>query len=128
MNIIHISDIHFGNVGLVYLKSELKRAIADFIKELGTENFVLVISGDITYQGSRKGFEEAKDFFNEIIYENNLDRNRILACPGNHDIIKMSLHGFHHLTILFTRLEETLFAISQITTLFLTLSTMCFFY
>jgi len=88
MNIIHISDIHFGNVDLIYLKSELKRAIADFIKDLGIENLVLVISGDVTYQGSRKGFEEANVFFNEIISENNLDRNRIFACPGNHDIIE----------------------------------------
>lgn len=85
MNIIHISDIHFGNPNGVYLKSALHRAIEDFIDEMGRDLF-LIISGDITYKGSKEGFEEAQAFFKEVITKNKLDKSRILACPGNHDI------------------------------------------
>jgi 3',5'-cyclic AMP phosphodiesterase CpdA len=89
MNIIHISDLHFGNPEPVYKKSELKQALVDFIMNFDTKHdFVLVISGDITFQGSDEGFESAKNFFNDVIKDCHILRDRILVCPGNHDIAK----------------------------------------
>lgn len=88
MNIIHISDLHFGNDDFVYTKSELKEAFLAFIAELDINNLILVISGDVTFKGSKKGFDDAKSFFNDIIHESGINRENILVCSGNHDICK----------------------------------------
>lgn len=66
----------------------MQKALTCFIGEVNANDFVLVISGDITFQGSKDGFTEAGEFFNQIINDNGIDRRRILACPGNHDIIQ----------------------------------------
>lgn len=111
MNIIHISDLHFGeHHESVYLKSDLKKALTNLIEEVGKEDFVLVISGDITFKGSSNGFRAAKDFFNDIITDRSLDRKRILVCPGNHDIIKNEPQRFKTLNefIYFLRKDNIL--------------------
>ena len=86
MNIIHISDIHFGNTASTFVRSDIKMALINFLKTIN-DNPVIVISGDVTYKGSKNGFDEAKKFFNYVINFGNLNRSRILACPGNHDLI-----------------------------------------
>lgn len=85
MNIIHISDIHFGNIASTFVGSDLKNALIKLLKTI-TDSPVIVISGDVTYKGSKNGFDEAKEFFNSVIESGNLNRSRILACPGNHDL------------------------------------------
>ncbi|MDD1606950.1 MAG: metallophosphoesterase, partial [Methylococcaceae bacterium] len=88
MNIIHISDLHFGNAEKVYQTSELTEAFLGLITTLGIRDLVLIISGDITFKGSEKGFKDAKTFFDDIISQSKIDRSRILVCSGNHDICK----------------------------------------
>jgi 3',5'-cyclic AMP phosphodiesterase CpdA len=89
MNIIHISDLHFGNEpNDTYKTSDLKRAFLEFIKKLDIDNLILVISGDITLKGKKQGFNNARGFFDDIIKQSNLDRKNIIVCPGNHDICK----------------------------------------
>jgi DNA repair exonuclease SbcCD nuclease subunit len=88
MNIVHISDLHFGNTENVYVTSALKDAFLELIATLGVSDLVLVISGDITFRGSEKGFKDANIFFNYIISHSKIDKTRILVCSGNHDICK----------------------------------------
>jgi len=85
MNIIHLSDVHFGNNGPTFVNESIKKPLVKLLNEIESP-VVLVISGDVTFKGSEAGFTEAKDFFDEILQSSNLDREHIIACPGNHDL------------------------------------------
>lgn len=86
MNIIHLSDVHFGNTESTFVNESIKSPLISLLNEIDSPT-VLVISGDVTFQGSKKGFAEAEEFFDEIIKSSNLERKHIIACPGNHDLI-----------------------------------------
>ncbi|MEH2402834.1 metallophosphoesterase family protein [Nostoc sp.] len=96
INIVHISDMHFGSQNFVYSTSELQNGINRVIDDIKDENLFLLLSGDITYQGTVKGFEEAKPFFDQIIRTNNLRRENILLCPGNHDKVRIEKIDFEY--------------------------------
>ncbi len=86
MNIIHLSDVHFGNTESTFINESIKKPLISLLNEIENPT-VLVISGDVTFKGSKEGFAEAEDFFGEIIQSGGLDREYIIACPGNHDLI-----------------------------------------
>jgi 3',5'-cyclic AMP phosphodiesterase CpdA len=85
MNIIHLSDVHFGNKESTFVNESIKKPLISLLNEIESPT-TLVISGDITFKGSKEGFTEAKNFFDEILQSNNLERKHIIACPGNHDL------------------------------------------
>jgi len=86
MNIIHLSDVHFGNQDSTFVNESIKKPLIDLLNEIESPT-VLVISGDVTFQGSTRGFAEAEEFFDEIRKSSGLEREHIIACPGNHDLI-----------------------------------------
>jgi len=63
--------------------------LIDFINNLNRPPIV-VISGDITFQGSGRGYEIAKEFFREIQARTSVKRHDFIICPGNHDIMRGS--------------------------------------
>lgn len=86
MNIIHLSDVHFGNKESTFVNESIKTPLISLLNEIERPT-VLVISGDVTFQGSKEGFAEAEEFFDEIRKLSGLEREHIIACPGNHDLI-----------------------------------------
>jgi len=88
MNIIHLSDVHFGNEDSTFVKENIKKPLISLLNDMDSPDVstVLVISGDVTFKGSKEGFVEAESFFDDIIKSSNLERKNIIACPGNHDI------------------------------------------
>lgn len=54
----------------------------------------MVVSGDITFRGNAAGYEQATDFFKETWLAHQGDKNRFLACPGNHDLCNTSFKDF----------------------------------
>jgi 3',5'-cyclic AMP phosphodiesterase CpdA len=84
INIIHLSDLHFGQDTFPYDIQNLKECLAGFIKQFN--NPIVLITGDITFKGRPQGYECATDFFNYFIKEKLVNRADILCCPGNHDI------------------------------------------
>lgn len=94
INIVHISDLHFGSEHLVHSIPELQNGISRLIKSIKDKNVFLLVSGDITYQGSRTGFEKARVFLDKIIKDNNIKRSNILLCPGNHDKVQEEKDDF----------------------------------
>lgn len=86
MKFLHISDIHFPTTNWNYIRDEYLNAFLQLIDEIHDPQLSLVISGDITTKGNARGYVEAAGFFNEIISQHKLPRERILLCPGNHDI------------------------------------------
>lgn len=91
IKILHLSDIHIKSV------QDFRKSFCDeILKSIDCreqiELFFIVLSGDITYSGTKSQFEVAEQF---IIYikseiQNKLciksEQIRILIVPGNHDI------------------------------------------
>ncbi|MEP7299450.1 MAG: metallophosphoesterase, partial [Burkholderiales bacterium] len=102
--IIHLSDIHFGSKpsekGPVamhrfrdddwerplheHLVSEFGGKSAHFKQE--HDRFILVVSGDLTYQGSREEFKQVFEFLDSVCKSLKIPRERVFLVPGNHDV------------------------------------------
>ena len=83
--IVHLSDLHFGEVDraadlYVQLLLELKK---DF--DLATFD-ALVISGDVANKSREEGYESALSFLGKITKKFDVGREKILIVPGNHDV------------------------------------------
>lgn len=95
INILHLSDFHFGiqpsvNYTTRYLEDR-KQAL-----ELFFENFdpvpkdwepdIIVISGDIGWAGKHSDYGKAlMDFLTQLLEKTNLSTDRLIVCVGNHD-------------------------------------------
>ncbi|MCH5274842.1 MAG: metallophosphoesterase [Lachnospiraceae bacterium] len=101
INILHISDLHFG-VGDSTSKKELyqhqrKEMIDCLISQLCAyqnrvgywKPDVVVVSGDLAFKGATREYDQyKKDFYEAIKKGFNIDEDCIVVCPGNHDIIR----------------------------------------
>lgn len=87
IHIFHLSDLHLDAKDSTYLVRSLKRNLLAQIQSAGTASTILVCTGDLTFQGSAKGLNLAKDFLLELLKEGSLDPKNLILCPGNHDMI-----------------------------------------
>lgn len=108
VNILHLSDLHFGiekNRTLTgkrqrFRQRELFKKLIDTLKDdasvpLNWKPDVVVISGDIAWSGDPEEYQEFNDeFLIPLMQALNLDIKRIITCPGNHDIIRDNAEGF----------------------------------
>lgn len=86
--IVHLSDLHFGNPDAHLRRSEVSKALDSLLYKVNAPTSFLIISGDIIFRGERKGYSEAVEVINAAIERHKLNRSNILVCPGNHDIVK----------------------------------------
>lgn len=95
MNILHLSDIHFGRNYPEYgiqdvfaekesILSELISCISNIEDRARPEH--IVVTGDIAWQGKHKDFEEAHDWFCRLLEVTGLCGKDITFCVGNHDV------------------------------------------
>lgn len=102
--LVHLSDIHFGhslkdgkNVDMHrFFDSENSQPLSQHItEELGSKHsrftneltrVQLIISGDLTYNGTKPEFEKAREFLDEVTRKLRLSKDRIHIIPGNHDV------------------------------------------
>ncbi len=110
MNIIHLSDTHFGNNQPAFDLQKLKDAMNSLRDLFVNQDTYLVISGDITFQGNSNGYTQAGQFFNDTWLSNRGERNRFLACPGNHDICDNSFQSFDTFLYAIRRNHDTDFS------------------
>ena len=74
MNILQISDLHFGPHYVAHVGEALLRAVEEL------ESDVIVVSGDFTQRAKRQQFQEARAFLDR------LPRRPTVVIPGNHDV------------------------------------------
>ena len=95
MNILHLSDIHFGrNFPRYRIKDSFERhdEILDELLELlaGLDDSKkpehIVFTGDIAWRGQKDEFDEALVFFRRLLDAVGLTGKNISFCVGNHDI------------------------------------------
>ncbi len=93
MDIIHLSDLHFGDTHAPFNERELSEALSKYIVD-HTENPILVLSGDITIKGQNSGYSRASTFIDNLVSLGGVSRNNLCFCPGNHDIVEGSFKAF----------------------------------
>jgi len=97
VNILHLSDLHFGKE---YIKTipqsdldkrdtTLKKLIEN-LKTISEENKdwkpdIIAISGDIGYAGKKEDYLLAKKWLINLLSELNLEGKNLIMSPGNHD-------------------------------------------
>lgn len=94
MNILHLSDIHFGrNYERYGIKDKFKdkdHMLAELIECIkNLEMFRpdhIVVTGDIAWYGKRDEYDEALVWFKQLLKEIGLTGRNITFCVGNHDV------------------------------------------
>ena len=86
--IVHLSDLHFGDPKAVLNRHEVSRVLTALLTKSGPDT-ILVLSGDITFKGQQKGYDEANEAMLGALQKCGLASHRVIICPGNHDITKL---------------------------------------
>ena len=95
MNILHLSDIHFGRnypeYGIKDAFEKKDQILEDLIScianiEDGLRPEHIVVTGDIAWRGKKKDFDEAYEWFTKLLSATGLKGEDITFCVGNHDV------------------------------------------
>lgn len=91
INLLIFSDLHFGfdrnKTEAIYRKNILDQIINYF--ETIEDNWkpdCIAIIGDIGWAGKKKDYFLAKEWIEVLLEALNLSSNKLIICPGNHDI------------------------------------------
>lgn len=86
--ILHLSDLHFGNPCGHLRQKDTRKVLDTLFSRIRSSKSVLVVSGDVTFQGRPEGYREALDALSSAIRQHNFQPGNVLVCPGNHDIVR----------------------------------------
>lgn len=97
INVLHLSDLHFGAeeckeqgillTALAKRENALQNLII-YLKGLPQEDkpLIIVISGDIGWQGRKKDYDEAEIWLGKLLKAVGLTPGELCVIPGNHDL------------------------------------------
>jgi formylglycine-generating enzyme required for sulfatase activity len=91
-NVLHLSDLHFGYDRDAIARAQRSESLDLLVKELrklkvAWKPDILVISGDLTWQGKPAGYPELAAWLREKLFPaTGLSAADCIVCPGNHDI------------------------------------------
>lgn len=103
--ILHLSDIHFGVVKTKEITDDAVagralyfESLLEKIREVSSNNKidVVVVSGDIGWQGKSKDYVEAEKWFSRLEIDLHIDSSDFVFCPGNHDIDRDKTKGMNY--------------------------------
>ena len=87
INILHISDLHFGTKKNEDKTRYSKNFVKEFIGEFSnTQIDYLIVSGDISNESKKMEYDEASEFLNKVVTDLKIPKRKVLICMGNHDI------------------------------------------
>lgn len=94
MNILHLSDLHFGINNPKYRNNEkydnkgkILDELIDCVKNIGTQKPEhIIVTGDIAWFGKKSEFQEASVWFKKLLKALDLRGKDLTFCVGNHDI------------------------------------------
>lgn len=102
MNILHLSDIHFGreDSGIhepFSRRGEILDKLIDTLASLddALKPELVLVTGDIAWTGKITEFEKAYNWFQRLKTALSLDVGRFVFCPGNHDLNRGTAINFH---------------------------------
>lgn len=98
MNILHLSDIHFGRNYPEYnikdffeKKNKILDKLINCISEIEDKPEHIIVTGDIAWWGKKKDFSEAYNWFEKLLSALDLTGENITFCVGNHDVDRQYL-------------------------------------
>lgn len=101
MNILHLSDIHFGrdrsgSTDPFSRKGEILDKLIETLSTLheGMKPDLILVTGDIAWTGKITEFDEAYEWFQRLRSALGLDIGRFVFCPGNHDLNRKTASFF----------------------------------
>ena len=92
INLLHLSDLHFGYDQDDTARAQRALALDALVKELSRLEAewrpqILVISGDLTWQGKPAGYTELGEWLTKKLFPaTGLTAAGCVVCPGNHDL------------------------------------------
>lgn len=102
VNVLHISDIHFGMESTrdITMQAHRKNSLDEMILALSRleqedKPDIVVISGDIAWQGKSNAYTLAKQWILQLLSAVNLTPNELVVCAGNHDIERNKTLGIN---------------------------------
>lgn len=107
MNILHLSDIHFGRnypeYGVEDSFQNKDKILNELIEYVGTidDSYKpehIIVTGDVAWRGKKKDFNEAFKWFEKLLAKLNLTGENITFCVGNHDVNRAYSSGHADLT------------------------------
>jgi 3',5'-cyclic AMP phosphodiesterase CpdA len=92
--VLHLTDLHFGyqstnsneRVDRQIALNGLLSTIGDLHQDWKPS--IICLSGDIAYTGSREDYQLALEWLRRLMDVCQLGPERVIACPGNHDVIR----------------------------------------
>ncbi len=83
MNLLHLSDLHFGT----HADTWYSQLAGDLKNELGCQQLdALILSGDIANQSTPEEYAAARQFLKKLADEFRFDLKQTIIVPGNHDL------------------------------------------
>lgn len=93
VNILHLSDLHFGyessaSITPMVMREITLKSLLKTLKEIQPENqpHFVVVSGDIGWKGAKSDYELAENWLKELLDIFKLSADELILCPGNHDM------------------------------------------
>lgn len=87
MNILHLSDLHFGLDKDETMKAQRKTLLDSLIDTVCGKNIgIVLITGDISWQCKASGYDEAAEWVKKLLAKLSLTADRLIVCVGNHDL------------------------------------------
>ncbi len=86
---LHISDLQISTSQTYDTNVVLKALLRDIEKRIdwyGLRPDFLAVTGDIAFSGKPAEYDQAKQFFDELLHVISLSKARLFVVPGNHDI------------------------------------------
>ncbi len=100
INILHLSDLHFGMEGDVAPTAVAQRqnALASLVKlltalERDWRPVIIAVTGDIAWRGAASEYAKAAVFLAGLATALELPRERFVLCTGNHDLDRSATVG-----------------------------------
>lgn len=89
--LLWLSDLHFGHHAFPESGDTLERnlalALEEDLKRIHKEELAgVLITGDLTWGGEKKEFDQALEFIKKVHSWSTLELHQFLCCPGNHDL------------------------------------------
>lgn len=89
--LLHLSDLHFGyeeNDTAKSIRNNCMRQLISKLKHISQQLKikVVIISGDIGWSAKANDYTEAKIWITEMINAIEISPDKLIICPGNHDV------------------------------------------
>ena len=103
INILHLSDLHFGtellkgnNETLFAKRNNTINQIISLFDNLEKKWMpdIIVISGDLAWSGREVDYNLTYEWIKKLLQQLNLTEKDLIFCPGNHDINRSKTTGF----------------------------------